>query len=122
MRPGCLRRRVSTDSRGGMTTPVRPAMPATGTCPKVVSDAIWLHFRFLLSPCMMEKMRATRGIAVSHETVRQCTGKLGQPFTNEIGRKLPKRHADEVVITISGKRHCLWRAVDQDSFALDILV
>jgi putative transposase len=29
---------------------------------------------------------------------------------------------DEVVITIKGKRHFLWRAVDQDGFVLEVLV
>ena len=29
---------------------------------------------------------------------------------------------DEVVISIAGKKHWLWRAVDQDGFVLDILV
>ena len=84
-----------------MTTPVRPRYAGHRYLPEVISHAIWLYFRFLLSLCMVAKMRATRRIAVSHETVRQCTGELGQPFTNAIGRKLPgagnKRHLDEVV-------------------------
>jgi putative transposase len=29
---------------------------------------------------------------------------------------------DEVVITIRGKKHWLWRAVDQQGFVLDVLV
>lgn len=33
-----------------------------------------------------------------------------------------KWHLDEVVVTIAGKKHCLWRAVDQDGFVLDVLV
>ncbi|MBB3148465.1 transposase-like protein [Phyllobacterium trifolii] len=28
-------------------------------------------------------------------------------------------HLDEVVISIGGKRHWLWRAVDQDGYVLD---
>jgi putative transposase len=31
-------------------------------------------------------------------------------------------HLDEVVISIAGKKHWLWRAVDQDGFVLDVLV
>src|SRR3954447_20720807 len=31
-------------------------------------------------------------------------------------------HLDEVVITIAGQKHWLWRAVDQDGLVLDILV
>ena len=33
-----------------------------------------------------------------------------------------KWHLDEVVITIAGKKHYLWRAVDQDGFVLEVLV
>ncbi|TQN61491.1 DDE-type integrase/transposase/recombinase, partial [Agrobacterium tumefaciens] len=29
---------------------------------------------------------------------------------------------DEVVISIRGKKHWLWRAVDQDGFVLEVLV
>jgi putative transposase len=31
-------------------------------------------------------------------------------------------HLDEVVITIAGKKHWLWRAVDQEGIVLDVLV
>jgi putative transposase len=31
-------------------------------------------------------------------------------------------HLDEVVITIAGKKHSLWRAVDQDGYARDKIV
>src|SRR3954464_4668093 len=75
---------------------------------------------------MVEEMLAARGIIVSHETVRQWGLKFGQTFANQIRRRLPrpgdKWHLDEVVITIAGKRHYLWRAVDQDGFVLDVLV
>jgi len=33
-----------------------------------------------------------------------------------------KWYLDEVVISIGGKKHWLWRAVDQDGFVLDVLV
>src|ERR1700677_4194217 len=33
-----------------------------------------------------------------------------------------KWHLDEVVISINGKKHWLWRAVDADGFVLDALV
>lgn len=33
-----------------------------------------------------------------------------------------KWYLDEVVITIAGQRHWLWRAVDQDGIVRDILV
>ncbi len=71
-------------------------------------------------------MLAARGIIVSHESVRQWACKFGQGFANEIRRRLPragdKWHLDEVVITIAGKKHWLWRAVDQNGIVLDVLV
>ena len=94
--------------------------------PEVISHAIWLYFRFPLSLRMVEEMLAARGIIVSHETVRQWARKFGQAFANQIRRRLPragdKWHLDEVVITIAGQKHWLWRAVDQDGIVLDVLV
>jgi putative transposase len=93
---------------------------------EVISYAVWLYFRFPLSLRMVEEMLAARGIAVSHETVRQWALKFGQSFANQICRHLPapgdKWHLDEVVISIAGRKHWLWRAVDQHGIVLDILV
>ena len=50
--------------------------------------------------------------------------KFGQGYANAL--RQPQRgdkwHLGEVVLTIKGKHHYLWRAVDQDSHALDVLV
>jgi putative transposase len=93
---------------------------------EVISYAIWLYFRFPLSLRMVEEMLAARGILVSHETVRQWATKFDQTFANKVRRRLPtagdKWHLDEVVITIAGEKHWLWRAVDQHGIVLDILV
>jgi putative transposase len=93
---------------------------------EVISYAIWLYFRFPLSLRMVEEMLAARGILVSYETVRRWALKFGQGFANQIRRRLPaagdKWHLDEVVISIAGKKHWLWRAVDQHGIVLDILV
>src|ERR671939_676471 len=93
---------------------------------EIISHAVWLYFRFPLSLRMVEEMLAARGIIVSHETVRQWALKFGQGFANQIRRRLPrpgdKWHLDEVAIKIAGKKHWLWRAVDQDGVVLDILV
>jgi putative transposase len=93
---------------------------------EVISHAIWLYFRFPLSLRMVEEMLAARGIEVSHETVRQWALKFGQSFASKIRRRLPapgdKWHLDEVVISIAGRKHWLWRAVDQHGTVLDILV
>ncbi len=75
---------------------------------------------------MVDELLAAPGIVVSHETVRQWVLKFGQVFANQIRRRLPaagdKWHMDEVVLTISGVKHWLWRAVDQTGMVLDILV
>src|SRR5215208_3275204 len=93
---------------------------------EVISHAIWLYFRFPLSLPMVEEMLAARGIEVSHETVRQWSLTFGQSFASKIRRRLPapgdKWHLDEVVISIAGQKHWLWRAVDQHGAVLDILV
>ena len=87
---------------------------------------MWLYFRFPLSLRMVEEMLAARGMDVSHESVRKWAEKFGREFSNRIRRGAPTRgdkwHLDEVVITIRGTKHWLWRAVDQDGFVLDVLV
>src|SRR4051812_49368376 len=93
---------------------------------EIISHAVWLYFRFPLSLRMVEEMLAARGIAVSHETVRQWARTFGQAFANQIRRRLPragdKWHLDEVEVKITGQKHWLWRAVDQDGVVLDVLV
>ena len=93
---------------------------------EVISHAVWLYFRLPLSLRIVEEMLAARGIEVSYETVRQWALKFGQDFANQIRRRFPatgdKWHLDEVMITIAGRKHWLWRAVDQHGLVLDILV
>ncbi len=93
----------------------------------VIAHAIWLYLRFPLSLRMAEDMLAARGVIVSHQTVRLWAEKFGRHFANDIrkrstGRFGDKWHLDEVVITIAGKKHWLWRAVDHDGFVIDVLV
>ena len=76
---------------------------------------------------MVEDLFAVRGIIVSHQTVRSWAEKFGRQFAADIRRRSAgqfdgKWHLDEVVITIAGKKHWLWRAVDQDGFVLDAIV
>src|SRR5215208_6769294 len=92
----------------------------------IISYAVWLYFRFPLSLRHVDEIRAARGVVVSHETVRQWGLKFGQTFASQIRRRLPRAgdtwHLDEVAVKIAGKKHWLWRAVDQDGMVLDILV
>ena len=109
-----------------MTPSTQPSYAGHRFPPEVISHAVWLYFRFPLGLRMVEEMLAARGITVSHETVRQWALKFGQALADQIRRRLPrpgdKWHLDEVVITIAGKKHWLWRAVDQDGIVLDVLV
>jgi putative transposase len=94
---------------------------------EVIAHAVWLYFRFPFSLRMIGDMLAARGIIVSHQTVKLWAEKFGRHFANDIRRRSAgklgdKCHLDEVVITIAGKKHWLWRAVDQDGFVLDVLV
>jgi putative transposase len=93
---------------------------------EIISHAVWLYFRFTLSFRDVGELLAARGIVVTYEALRQWTPKFGQDFANELRRRQPSRgdkwHLDEMVITMKGKQHYLWRAVDQEGYALDILV
>ncbi|MGV1838094.1 IS6 family transposase [Rhizobium rhizogenes] len=93
---------------------------------EVIGQAVWLYFRFPLSLRMVEDLLAARGIVVSHETVRRWAERFGRDFAGKIRHRAPqfgdKWYLDEVAITINGRKHWLWRAVDQDGFVLDALV
>ncbi|WP_262266462.1 IS6 family transposase [Microvirga yunnanensis] len=94
--------------------------------PEVIAHAVCLYFRFPLSLRLVEEMLLERGIVVSYETVRRWALKFGPAYACRLRRKTPSRrdiwHLDEVVVTIAGKRHWLWRAVDQDGYVLDEIV
>ena len=63
---------------------------------------------------------------MSYETVRQWCLKFGQTYANELRRRRPRCgdtwHRDEVFLSNRGKRHSLWRAVDQEGKVLDMRV
>jgi putative transposase len=94
--------------------------------PEIISHAIWLYFRFSLSLRMVEEVLAARGICVTYETVRQWGKKFGKTFSDQVRQRAPARgdkwHMDEVVVSIAGEQHWLWRAVDQNGFVLDVLI
>jgi putative transposase len=94
--------------------------------PQIIAHAVWLYFRFPLSLRLVEEMLLERGILVSYETVRRWAMKFGPSYAHRLERKtLSPRdiwHLDEVVISIAGQQHWLWRAVDQDGYVLDEIV
>jgi putative transposase len=93
---------------------------------EIISHGVWLYYRFCLSYRDVEELLLARGIVVTYETIRKWCRKFGQRYANQLRRRRPKPgdkwHLDEVFLTIHGKRHYLWRAVDQDGNILDILV
>jgi putative transposase len=110
-----------------MTTPTTaPSYKGFRFPQEIIAHAIWLYFRFSLSFRDVEELLAERGVIVTYETIRQWCLKFGQVYANELRQRRPttgdKWHLDEVFITINGKTHYLWRAVDQHGNILDILV
>jgi len=90
---------------------------------EVVAYAVWAYHRFALSTADVEDLLAERGVIVSRESVRLWIMRFGQHFAACIRRDRPKPndkwHMDEAVITISGKKFWLWRAIDADGDVLD---
>src|SRR5499433_3080501 len=93
---------------------------------EIISHAVWLYFRFCLRFRAVEELLLERGVVVTYEAIRKWCRKFGQPSANQLRRRRPrpgaKWHLDEMVFTIKGEHHYLWRAVDQDGNVLDILV
>src|SRR5260221_413174 len=107
------------------TNTIAPSYKGFRFPPEIISHAVWLYFRFSLSFRDVEELLAQRGIVVTY-AVRQWCLKFGQSSANELRKRHPrcgdKWHMDEVVLTIRGQKHYLWRAVDQHGNVLDILV
>ncbi|HEV2122357.1 MAG TPA: IS6 family transposase [Chloroflexota bacterium] len=93
---------------------------------ELISHAVWLYYRFLLSYRDVEELLAERGVTVSYETIRRWCRKFGQTYEDELRRRRArpgdKWHIDEVQLKINGRKHWLWCAVDQEGVVLDILV
>ncbi len=93
---------------------------------EIIAYAVWTYHGFALSTADVEDLLAARGVIVSREAVRLWVIRFGQYFANCIRRDRPrpnnKWHIDEVVITIRGRKHWLWRAIDANGDVLDIRV
>ncbi|MBB4575857.1 transposase-like protein [Rhizobium lentis] len=59
---------------------------------------------------------------MSDLTKRSGDGAGGAAYAKQLRRKKPSQkyiwHLDEVVVSIGGRKHWLWRAVDQDGYVL----
>ena len=93
---------------------------------EIIARAVWLYYRFPLSLRLVEEMLLERGIVVSYETIRRWGRKFGPAYAKQLRCKQPSHrdiwHLDEVVVSVGGKKHWLWRAVDQDGYVLDEIV
>ena len=93
---------------------------------EIICRAVWLYARFTLSYRDIEDLLAERGLDISYESVRRWFLKFGQPIARNLRLRRPTPsdtwHLDEMVIVIRGKRHWLWRAVDNEGEVLDFLV
>jgi putative transposase len=92
--------------------------------PAIIQYAVWLYHRFNLSHRDIENLLAERRIEATYQSVRLWCNKFSPLFL----RRLKRRHPgfgdtffiDEVFVTIAGRRHYLWRAVDQDGDVVDV--
>ncbi|CAO3433308.1 transposase [Azospirillum doebereinerae] len=73
-----------------MTTPAERRYAGYRYPAEVIATAVWLYFRFPLSLWMVEEMLASRGILVSHETVRQWALKFGRDIGDQLRRRAPQ--------------------------------
>jgi putative transposase len=93
---------------------------------EMIRHGVWLYCRCCLRDREVEERRLARGVMVTDEAIRQWCHTCEQAYANQLRRQRPrlgdKWHLDEVFLTITGQRHDLWRAVDQDETVLDILV
>ena len=92
----------------------------------IISYAVWAYHRFALSLRDVEDLLGERGVIVSYESIRVWSQRFGQEIAAGIRRDRPapvdKWHLDEVVISIRGRKHWLWRAVDANGDVLEILL
>ncbi|MFT6535676.1 MAG: putative transposase [Loktanella salsilacus] len=93
---------------------------------EIIAYAVWAYHRFAISTAVVEDLLAERGVIVSREAIRLWVNRFGPHFANCARRNRPfpndKRHMDEVVNSIRGRKHWLWRAIDPEGNVLDILV
>ena len=78
--------------------------------------------RFGFSFRDVEDLLAQRGITVSYEAIRQWCGRFGLLYARKLRRRQGDTwYLDELFVTIQGRQHYLWRAVDEDGDVLDLL-
>ena len=85
---------------------------------EIIAHAVWAYHRFAMSTADVEDLLAERGVIASREAIRLWVNRFGPHFANCVRRDRPrpndKWHLDEVVFSVRGKKHWLWRAIDAD--------
>ncbi|BDP44477.1 hypothetical protein DAETH_44460 (plasmid) [Deinococcus aetherius] len=92
----------------------------------VIGDALRLDHRFPLSQRDVQELLHERGVQVSHETLRQWNIPFAPLLTEELRHRESQRGSrwplDEVCVKVGGVGHGLWRAVNEHTDVLDILL
>ncbi len=92
----------------------------------IISYAVYLYHRFLLSYRDAQELLFERGIDVSHETVRVWCAKFGPDLAEALRHRKPRRgrtwHLDEMRVVLGGVTHWLWRSVNEHGDVLDVLL
>jgi putative transposase len=74
---------------------------------EIISQAVWLYFRFCLSYRDVEELLFARGVMVTDELIRQWCRKFGQSYATQLRSRQPRPgdtwHLDEAFLTIRGK-------------------
>jgi putative transposase len=93
---------------------------------EIIARCVWLDHRLGLSLRDVEDLLAERGVTLTYETIRQWGREFGPLIAAGLTRRRPRPgdtwHVDEVRLKSKGRKHWLWRAVDQVGRVLDILV
>src|SRR6266705_361079 len=93
-----------------MTSPVNAERYKHHRFPgEIISHGVWLSYRFTLSYRDVQELLFERGVAVSHEAIRQWCRKFGQDDANRLRRRRPQPgdtwHLDEGFLPMNGERH-----------------
>ncbi len=90
----------------------------------VISYAVYLYHRFLLSYRDVQELLFKRGIDISHETVRAWCAKFGPELAEALRHRKPRRgrtwHLDAMRVVVGGVLEWLGRAIDEHGEVLDV--
>jgi putative transposase len=93
---------------------------------EIIAYAVWAYHRFALSTADVEDFLAERGVVVSQDTIRLRFNRFDRHFVDCVRTNRPgpneRWHMDDVIITMRGKKHWLWRSIDARGDVLDVLV